>query len=75
MATIIDNKDKVCLVSPDAGAYKKIFDVEKIFKIKKKSYKTNKDENIQKLESSIIEKIGLNVLIKNKNIIIECCNF
>jgi ParB family transcriptional regulator, chromosome partitioning protein len=38
----------------------------KIFKIKKKSYKTTKDANIQKLESSIIEKIGLNVLIKNK---------
>lgn len=30
----IDNKDKVCLVSPDAGAYKKIFDVAKFFKIK-----------------------------------------
>jgi ribose-phosphate pyrophosphokinase len=30
----IDNKDKVCLVSPDAGAYKKIFDVAKMFKIK-----------------------------------------
>jgi ribose-phosphate pyrophosphokinase len=30
----IYNKDKVCLVSPDAGAYKKIFDVAKMFKIK-----------------------------------------
>jgi ribose-phosphate pyrophosphokinase len=34
----IDNKDnsqeRVCLVSPDAGAYKKIFDVAKAFKIK-----------------------------------------
>ena len=30
----IDDKDKVCLVSPDAGAYKKIFDVAKFFKIK-----------------------------------------
>jgi ParB family chromosome partitioning protein len=38
----------------------------KIFKIKKKSLKTPKDINIQSLESSITEKIGLNVLIKNK---------
>ena len=38
----------------------------KIFKIKKKSFKTSKDVNLQALESSIIEKIGLNVLIKNK---------
>ena len=38
----------------------------KIFKIKKQSSKTSKDANLQALESSIIEKIGLNVLIKNK---------
>ena len=38
----------------------------KIFKIKKQSPKTSKDINLQALESSIIEKIGLNVLIKNK---------
>ena len=38
----------------------------KIFKIKKKSFKSAKDANLQALESSIIEKIGLNVLIKNK---------
>ena len=39
----------------------------KIFKIKKHSFKTPKDANLQALESSIKEKIGLNVLIKNKN--------
>ena len=38
----------------------------KIFKIKKQSHKKNKDSNILALESSIIEKIGLSVLIKNK---------
>ena len=38
----------------------------KIFKIKKQSLKISKDANLQALESSIIEKIGLNVLIKNK---------
>ena len=38
----------------------------KIFKKKKKSLKVSKDVNLQALESSIIEKIGLNVLIKNK---------
>ena len=38
----------------------------KIFKIKKQSLKRSKDANLQALESSIIEKIGLNVLIKNK---------
>ncbi|MDB4082276.1 ParB/RepB/Spo0J family partition protein [Candidatus Pelagibacter sp.] len=38
----------------------------KIFKIKKKSFKSSKDSNLQALESSIVEKIGLNVLIKNK---------
>jgi len=38
----------------------------KIFKIKKKSLKTSKDVNLEALEVSIIEKIGLNVLIKNK---------
>jgi ParB family chromosome partitioning protein len=39
----------------------------KIFKIKKQSLKKNKDSNLKELESSIIEKIGLNVFIKNKN--------
>ena len=39
----------------------------KIFKIKKQSFKTIKDSNLRELESSIIEKIGLNVIIKNKN--------
>jgi len=38
----------------------------KIFKIKKQLLKTPKDTNLQALESSIIEKIGLNVSIKNK---------
>jgi ParB family transcriptional regulator, chromosome partitioning protein len=38
----------------------------KIFKVKKKSLKRIKDPNLQSLESSIIEKIGLNVIIKNK---------
>ena len=38
----------------------------KIFKINKKSFKKLKDPNLQSLESSIVEKIGLNVLIKNK---------
>ena len=38
----------------------------KIFKIKKHSLKTSKDINLQVLENSIREKIGLNVLIKNK---------
>jgi ParB family chromosome partitioning protein len=38
----------------------------KIFKTKKQSLKKSKDSNIQALESSIVEKIGLNVLIKNK---------
>jgi len=38
----------------------------KIFKIKKHSLKTSKDANLQALESSIIEKIGINVLIKKK---------
>ena len=38
----------------------------KIFKIIKKSPKNLKDVNLQALENSIIEKIGLNVLIKNK---------
>ena len=38
----------------------------KIFKIRKQSFKISKDANLQKLESSITEKIGLNVLIKNK---------
>jgi len=37
--TKIDNKndaqDRICLVSPDAGAYKKVFDVAKWFKINK----------------------------------------
>ena len=38
----------------------------KIFKVSKKSSKNSKDPNIQSLESSIIDKIGLNVSIKNK---------
>ena len=38
----------------------------KIFKIKKQSVKKIKDINLQALENSIREKIGLNVLIKNK---------
>jgi len=38
----------------------------KIFKIKKVSLKISKDANLQALESSVTEKIGLNVLIKNK---------
>ena len=38
----------------------------KIFKIKKQSFINSKDSNLVALESSIIEKIGINVLIKNK---------
>ena len=38
----------------------------KIFKIKKQSIKNSKDTNLTALELSITEKIGLNVLIKNK---------
>ena len=38
----------------------------KIFKIKKQSVNPKKDSNLKALEFSIIEKIGLNVLIKNK---------
>jgi|TARA_B110000967_G_C18869005_1_gene554322 ParB family chromosome partitioning protein len=38
----------------------------KIFKIKKQSFKIFRDVNLQALESSIIEKVGLNVMIKNK---------
>ena len=38
----------------------------KIFKIKKQSLKGPRDVNLQSLESSIREKIGLNVLIKNR---------
>ena len=38
----------------------------KIFKIKKQSFKGPRDINLQSLENSIREKIGLNVLIKNK---------
>ena len=38
----------------------------KIYKTKKKPSKTFKDANLKGLENSIIEKIGLNVLIKNK---------
>ena len=38
----------------------------KIFKIKKHSVKKAKDTNLQALESSITDKIGLNVFIKNK---------
>ena len=39
----------------------------KIFKVKKQSIKVSKDSNLKELESSMIEKIGLNVSIKNKN--------
>ena len=38
----------------------------KIFKIKKQSVRVSKDINLEGLESSTREKIGLNVLIKNK---------
>ena len=38
----------------------------KIFKIKKQSFKNSKDSNLQALETSIAEEIGLNVFIKNK---------
>ena len=38
----------------------------KIFKVKRQSLKKSKDANLLALESSIIEKIGLNILIKNK---------
>ena len=38
----------------------------KIFKIKKQTFKSSKDINLQALESSITEKLGLNVLIKNR---------
>ena len=38
----------------------------KIFKIKKNSQKKLKDANLLALESSLVEKIGLNVFIKNK---------
>ena len=38
----------------------------RIFKIKKKSFKSLKDPNLKTLELSIIEKIGLNIVIKNK---------
>ena len=36
-----------------------------IFKKKKNSFVKNKNANISNLENSIMEKIGLNVLIKN----------
>ena len=39
----------------------------KIFKTKKYPFKAPKDANLKELESSIAEKIGLNVLIKKKN--------
>ena len=38
----------------------------KIFKRSKQSHKPSNDPNLEALKSSIIEKIGLNVLIKNK---------
>ena len=40
--------------------------IVKIFKIKKQSFKSTHDTNLKALESSIIEKVGLNVTIKNK---------
>ena len=39
----------------------------KIFKKKKQSLKNTRDVNLKELELSIIEKIGLNVLIKNRS--------
>tara|TARA_B110001452_G_C15225894_1_gene424872 strand:+ start:1229 stop:2077 length:849 start_codon:yes stop_codon:yes gene_type:complete len=39
----------------------------KIFKKKKQSFKNTRDVNLKELELSIIEKIGLNVLIKNRS--------
>tara|TARA_B110000967_G_scaffold181199_1_gene198152 strand:+ start:672 stop:1520 length:849 start_codon:yes stop_codon:yes gene_type:complete len=38
----------------------------KIFKVKKQFFKKLKDPNLKSLEASIIETIGLNVLIKNR---------
>ena len=38
----------------------------KIFKIKRQNFKNSKDANLQALESSIVDKIGINVFIKNK---------
>ena len=38
----------------------------KIFKINKQSYKKTNDINLKALEDAVIEKIGLNVSIKNK---------
>ena len=38
----------------------------KIFKIKRQTFKKSKDANLQALESSIVDKIGINVFIKNK---------
>ena len=38
----------------------------KIYKVKKTRKKTSKDPNLSELEASIVDKIGLNVLIKNK---------
>ena len=38
----------------------------KIFKVKKQKFKNLKDANLQALESSIVNKIGINVSIKNK---------
>ena len=38
----------------------------KIFKIKKSTLKNAKDANLKILEESIAEKVGLNILIKNK---------
>jgi len=38
----------------------------KIFKIKKRTTRASKDINLEALESSIRQKIGLNILIKNK---------
>ena len=43
----------------------------KIFKVKKQSFKLLKDPNLQALEYSVTEKIGLNITIKNKKIIRE----
>ena len=38
----------------------------RIFKIKNQTYKSPKDPNLKALEASLIEKIGLNISIRNK---------
>ena len=55
----MQDKESVCF-------YANFLSVVKIFKTKKHSLRPSKDINLQILENSIREKIGLNVLIKNK---------